>query len=58
MRGGNVLGEEAFFTPDGVYKESAVAQTTEVGLLCVDAVMLSDLGSNNFAGKKQNMMAF
>lgn len=48
VRGGNVLGEEAFFTPSPVYKETAVAHSEEVGLLAVDAIMLSDLGNNNF----------
>ena len=48
VRGGNVLGEEAFFKPQVLYKETAVCQSGEVGLLAVDAVMLSELGSNNF----------
>lgn len=48
VRGGNVLGEEVFFCPDPLYKETAVAQTAEVGLIQVDAAMLSSLGSDNF----------
>ena len=58
VRGGNVLGEEAFFTPKPVYKETAVGHTEEVGLLAVDAVLLSELGTNNFQGKGQNMLAY
>lgn len=58
VRGGNVLGEEAFFCPDPVYKETAVAHTPEVGLLIVDAAMLSGLGTDNFKGKGQNMLAY
>lgn len=48
VRGGNVLGEEAFFSPKSVYKETAVAHTEEVGLLVMDAAMLHSLSSNNF----------
>ena len=33
VRGGNVLGEEAFFSHNPAYKESAVCHTEEVGLL-------------------------
>ena len=51
VRGGNVLGEEAFFCPDPVYKETAVAHTAEVGLIQVDSAMLSGLGAENFKGK-------
>ena len=48
VRGGNVLGEEAFFTPEGVYRESAVCHSQHAGLLSVNAIMLSELGMNNF----------
>ena len=48
VRGGNVLGEEAFFSPKSVFKETAVGNTEEVGLLVVDATMLSGLGRNDF----------
>ena len=58
VRGGNVLGEEAFFCPDQSYKETAVCKSEEVGLLAVDAVMLSGLGSDNFQDKRQNMLAY
>ena len=58
VRGGNVLGEEAFFSQNPVYKESAVCHTEEVGLLQVDAVMLSELGMDNFRGKGSNQLAF
>ena len=58
VRGGNVLGEEAFFNPDPVYKESAVGHSADVGLLAVDASMLHGLGSNNFQDKRQNMLKF
>ena len=54
VRGGNVLGEEAFFSQNPVYKESATCHTEEVGLLQVDAVMLSELGMDNFQGKGAN----
>ena len=57
VRGGNVLGEEAFFCTNPVYKETAVCKVEEAGLLKVDAVMLSELGATNFAGKGMNMMA-
>lgn len=58
VRGGNVMGEEAFFTPHAVYKETAVCHTDEVGLMAVDAVMLSELGADNFKGKGASMLAF
>ncbi len=51
VRGGNVLGEEAFFTPNPNYKETAVGHTDEVGLMAVNAIMLSELGADNFKGK-------
>ena len=51
VRGGNVLGEEAFFQPVSIYKETAVGHSQETGLLAVNAQMLSDLGMNNFQGK-------
>lgn len=57
VRGGNVLGEEAFFSANPVYKETATCKVEEAGLLRVDAVMLSELGATNFAGKGQNMMS-
>ena len=52
VHGGNVLGEEAFFNPDPVYKESAVGHSEEVGLLAVDAELLHGLGSNDFKDKR------
>lgn len=58
VRSGNVLGEEAFFCQSAVYKESATCEGEEVGLLAVDAQMLSNLGSTNFQGKGQNMLAY
>ena len=54
VRGGNVLGEEAFFKPEATYKETAVCQSSEVGLLAIDAQMLSELGATNFQGKGAN----
>jgi len=48
VRGGNVLGEEAFFTPNPMYKETAVCHSERAGLLAVNAVMLSELGMTNF----------
>ena len=57
VRGGNVLGEEAFFRPTSVYKETAVCHSAEVGVLAVDAVILSELGANTFQSKGANMMA-
>ena len=48
VRGGNVLGEEAFFTPEPQYKETAVCHSERCGLLAVNAVMLSELGMTNF----------
>jgi len=51
VRGGNVLGEEAFFRPSPDYKETAVCHSAGVGLLAVDAAMLSNLGADNFQGK-------
>ena len=51
VRGGNVLGEEAFFNPNQSYKETAVCHTEEVGLMAVNAIMLSELGADNFQGK-------
>lgn len=53
-----MLGEEAFFQPEPVYKETAVCHTEECGLLAVDAEMLSGLGADNFAGKGANMLAY
>lgn len=44
VRGGNVLGEEAFFHPKPVYKETAIGHSDEVGLFSVDASMLHGLG--------------
>ena len=48
VRGGNVLGEEAFFNKVPEYKETAIGHSEEVGLFSVDASMLHGLGSNNF----------
>lgn len=56
MRGGNVLGEEAFFCPEPVYKETAVCRTKIAGLLVVDAKMLHGLGAENFKNKGSNML--
>ena len=58
VRGGNVLGEEAFFSQNPQYKESAVCHTEEVGLLQVNAAMLSELGMDNFQGKGAGQLAF
>ena len=48
VRGGNVLGEEAFFCHNPIYKESAACKSDDAGLLMVDAEMLSQLGAEKF----------
>ena len=53
-----MLGEEAFFRPNPDYRETAVVQSEEVGLLTVNAQTLHELGMNNFQGKGMNMIAF
>lgn len=58
VRGGNVLGEEAFFSQNPAYKESAVCHTEEVGLLQVNSALLSELGMDNFQGKGNNQLAY
>ena len=44
VRGGNVLGEEAFFNPNPDYRETAVCHSFECGLLAIDAKVLHGLG--------------
>jgi hypothetical protein len=55
VRGGNVLGEEAFFVPSApIYKESATVESNDAAVLQVSAETIADLGTSNFPGKGQN----
>ena len=55
VRGGNVLGEEAYFTPgQPSYRESAAIESEDAAILQVNAACVAELGMETFASKGQN----
>lgn len=58
VKAGNVLGEEGFFLKGQSYRETAECNSKEAGVLEVDALALSELGSTDFRGKAHNRLAF